>query len=336
MQSREFKNTSKINILKIRKRAFINANLQLIEDALVKSKIRLAASISRLRIGGSALTLDKLLPSHLRNTNDELLAFGWVNTIKIPTKLDFINEMKKLGFILSKKINNLYKNEFNFDPICPKVIILNDSSREILAKSNLVKNNCFIFLDKTLCLGAAALVRIIKLKKLCGPVVLTHTIAPRHTAYLISILGDIENTERLLVFDAGEKREEYDNYLKELGFKINEYKIFTEKYNEAPSFSEMERATVVLAAPNCSYTGLKDIVDLVIARGGDMELLEKLTNINDEQMERPRQLLAEQLSILKYALTKPNVQLLVYQTHSILPAETTEMVEQVINLLTII
>lgn len=103
-------------------------------------------------------------------------------------------------------------------------------------------------------------------------------------------------------------------------------------YITAPGFAELERATVVLATPPCSYTGLTNIVDLIVARGGDTELLESLTNVDDQaQLERPRKLLAEQMSCLKYTLMKPNVQLLIYEAHSTLPSETVEMLQQVVQ-----
>lgn len=72
------------------------------------------------------------------------------------------------------------------------------------------------------------------------------------------------------------------------------------------------------------------MVDLAVARGGDTKLLETLTEI-DIELEQPKTLLTEQLTTLKYALTRPNVQLLIYEAHSILPSETFEMVEQVVE-----
>lgn len=106
-----------------------------------------------------------------------------------------------------------------------------------------------------------------------------------------------------------------------------------------PATAELERATVVLAIPPCSYTGVRDIVDLAVARGGDVDLLETLTNCcagnedNDRnhEIEQLRTLMAEQMSTLKYALTRPNVQFLIYEAHTILPSETTEMVRQVVD-----
>ena len=102
------------------------------------------------------------------------------------------------------------------------------------------------------------------------------------------------------------------------------------RYVSPPASIELERATIVLATPQCSYTGIKDIVDLAVARGGDIALLESFTTV-DNELEQPQTLLADQLVTLKYALTKPNVQLLIYEVHTILPSETTEMVNQVVE-----
>lgn len=149
---------------------------------------------------------------------------------------------------------------------------------------------------------------------------------------MAGLLFDIQKAGRLLAFGAGSNYIEHEAYLGKLGIGKKICRVFAENYAHAPSFAEMERATVVLAAPPCSYTGLKDIVDLVVARGGDMKLLESFTNIDDlAQLEGPRDLLAEQMSSLKYALTRPNVQLLVYEAHSILPSETIQMLDQLVH-----
>lgn len=57
MQGRKFTNPSQIAQLEMRKSLFKEAGLLGIEESLLKIKTKLAASISRLRIGGSALTL---------------------------------------------------------------------------------------------------------------------------------------------------------------------------------------------------------------------------------------------------------------------------------------
>lgn len=115
--------------------------------------------------------------------------------------------------------------------------------------------------------------------------------------------------------------------------KIIEFGSFDDdfRYTSPPASFEIDRATVVLAAPPSSYVGVKDIVDLAVARGGDTKLLESLTSINYDDHSKTRAVLIEQLTTLKYALTRPNVQFLIYEVHTVLPSETTKMVEQVVD-----
>ncbi|KAJ8667976.1 hypothetical protein QAD02_009639 [Eretmocerus hayati] len=327
---------------------FAKADLVNIEQALLSMKTRLAASLTRLRIAGSALTLDELLPSHLRSSSSFdhisrneyqpsgycMTASGWVNSAKLPTRDLFITEMRKLGLRLCSRGSNpdtaeLMEDQYLFDTICPRLIHLHESAREKMATSRLVTENAFVFLDRSLCVGAASLVRIIRLGKMCGPVILTHPLAPKHTGYLAVLLADIENIGRLLVFSLGSGLEQHQAYLENLGVPKERFKLFAERYTEKPSTSELERATIVLAAPPSSNTGLRDVVDLAIARGGDMHLLETLTCPEPEQ---PRELLVEQMSTLRHALGKPNVQLLIYEVHTSLPSETSQMVQQAVQL----
>ncbi|KAL6423142.1 hypothetical protein ACFW04_010079 [Cataglyphis niger] len=339
MQGRKFTRRRDGNALETRNRIFKTFGLKNIEDALLTAKTHLAASISRLRIGGSALSLDELLPMHLRTaegvkwSDEGAIASGWVNTMKVADKDEFIKDMLRLKLQLCDdiRVTELNETDYIFDPICPKMINLHDKARERLAVSDLVRSHRFIFLDRSLCLGAATLAQAIRVARLCGPVILTHSIAPRHTGYLAGLLADIEDAGRLLVFGAGNHRCDYEAYLETLGVTLQQCRVFSEKYVSPPASIELERATVVLATPPCSYTGIRDIVDLAVARGGDIDLLESLTNDLTGEMKQPRALLAEQFATLKYALTRPNIQFLIYEVHTILPSETTEMIRQVIE-----
>ncbi|EFN79881.1 Pyruvate dehydrogenase E1 component subunit alpha, somatic form, mitochondrial [Harpegnathos saltator] len=258
------------------------------------------------------------------------IASGWINTMRVASKNEFVRDMSKLKLKLCNDIQELNRNDYVFDPICPKMINLHDKTRENLAVSDLVRDHRFVFLERSLCLGAATLAQAIRVARLCGPVVLTHSIAPRHSGYLAGLLADIEGAGRLLAFDAGDRRCEYENYLSTLGITLQQCRIYSEKYVSPPPSIELERATVVLATPPCSYTGIKDIVDLAVARGGDTGLLESLTS-DTAATKQPRALLAEQFSTLKYALTRPNIQFLIYEVHTILPSETTEMIQRVVE-----
>ncbi|XP_048515246.1 putative methyltransferase NSUN7 isoform X2 [Athalia rosae] len=336
MQGRKFGRRGEVNEVAARERAFEEAGLKDVEDALMGTRTRLAASVSRLRIGGSALNLGELLPQHLRTAEGVVwgenggVASGWVNTLKISGKREFVEAMTGLGLTLCSGCSSdeLGERTFAFDPMCPKVVNFHDAARETIAKSSLVRNHQFIFLERSLCSGAAALAQAVRTGHLCGPVVLTHAIAPRHTGYLAGLLADIDDAGRLLAFGTGHSRKEYENYLRNLGVTLQQCRVFSEAYTSPPPSAELERATIVLATPPCSYTGVRDAVDLAVARGGDTPLLETLTDV-DGAVRQPQVLLAEQLDTLRHALTRPNVQMLVYEVHSVLPAETSEMVEQV-------
>jgi len=80
-----------------------------------------------------------------------------------------------------------------------------------------------------LCLGAATLAQAIRVARLCGPVILTHSVAPRHTGYLAGLLADIEEAGRLLVFGVGDRCYEYETYLETLGVTLQQCRIFSEK-----------------------------------------------------------------------------------------------------------
>ncbi|XP_058790804.1 uncharacterized protein LOC131664006 isoform X2 [Phymastichus coffea] len=340
MQGRKFARLGSSTTIAMRNDALREAGLLEIEKALLDLKTRLAASLSRLRISGSALSLDELLPAHLRTAEgvtwgeEGAIASGWVNSAKLSSRRQFIEEMRKLGLNLClscSTANELEEDQYVFDPLCPKVVNLHEKAREKLAVSHLVKSHSFVFLERSLCVGAAALVQAIRAGRLCGPVILTHSLAPRHTGYLAELLADVEEAGRLLAFGLGDSRVQHQTYLERLGISLQQCKLFSERYTSAPPLPEVERATIVLATPPCSYTGVRDVVDLAIARGGDLTLLESLTSLEAESPQQPRTLLVEQMATLKYALTRPNVQLLVYEVHTLLPSETSEMIEQAVD-----
>lgn len=97
---------------------------------------------------------EQLLPAHLRTVEgvtwgeDGAIASGWVNTIKMSSKAQFVVEMAKLQLRLSadSEDTELDENHYVFDPLCPKVVNLHDKARERLAMSDLVTSHRFVFL----------------------------------------------------------------------------------------------------------------------------------------------------------------------------------------------
>lgn len=98
---------------------------------------------------------DELLPMHLRIAegiswaDEGAIASGWINTMKMTNKNEFVREMLKLKLALRDddvKPVELDENDYVFDSICPKMINLHDKARETLAVSNLVRDHRFVFL----------------------------------------------------------------------------------------------------------------------------------------------------------------------------------------------
>lgn len=101
------------------------------------------------------------------------------------------------------------------------------------------------------------------------------------------------------------------------------------RYTRVKKHEELNRASIVFATPPSSYIGLQNVIELAIAQAGNMKLLTLFTSLEDE-LKNPRDLLSEQLETLQYALTRPSVQVLLYEAHSILTTETSEMINQVV------
>ena len=86
-------------------------------------------------------------------------------------------------------------------------------------------------------MGAAALVQAIRVGRFYGPVILTHSLAPRHTGYLAGLLADIEHAGKLLVYGAGDRLCEYETYLKDVGVTLQRCRVSPQKYNVHFHFS---------------------------------------------------------------------------------------------------
>lgn len=71
---------------------------------------------------------------------------GFVNTLKIPNKTDFIEEMKQINMYLVENMEEMNEQSYIFDPICPKLIFLCEASLHRFSKSKIVQDFCFIFL----------------------------------------------------------------------------------------------------------------------------------------------------------------------------------------------
>jgi len=135
-----------------------------------------------------------------------------------------------------------------------------------------------------------------------------------------------------MAFSAGKRKLEYESYFMELGVK--NIIIFSDRLIDLPpDASYMEEVVAVFATPPNSYSAVSDPIDLVCSRGGDLTMLEVLTESDETQetQERVRGILEEQRRTLRFAMSRPQIQFVLYETHSELDAENSDMVNKTLR-----
>ncbi|KAL0272729.1 UNVERIFIED_CONTAM: hypothetical protein PYX00_005590 [Menopon gallinae] len=310
---------------------FNKIGLSPIEKDLWKAKVKLAASLARNRIKNNALRLNQLLPNHLRDERlvsaEETPITGWINTFKM-SKKQVCEKIESFGLKLQSKHETvLTKNDFRFDHLCPKLLLCHPIQRADLAQSVLVKDHTVILQDRAFCIGPAIIAKILSEIPLRGTIAQSHVNSPRTTAYLANILADNKRLDKMIAFGAGDKLFEYQTYLHDLG--VNNCEIYAQKFTEIhPEAAVLENLVAIFATPPNSCTGVTDPVDLICSRGGDMHMLNALTQT--EVTKSSCAFLEEQKDTLEYCMSLPQVQIILYETHSMAPEENLDMVNKMI------
>ncbi|RZF46255.1 hypothetical protein LSTR_LSTR013332 [Laodelphax striatellus] len=191
--------------------------------------------------------------------------------------------------------------------------------------------------ERTFCLGPASVAQLLVDLALTGVVAQTHVSSLVTVAYLANLLATNEKVDGLIVFGAGSRKELCEEYLQALGV--------TNTTVHAASFSELSAAdsdailanvVTVLATPPNTNSHVRDAVDLAVARGGDLLLLHQLTQetfhaSSQGHTQVMHTMLAEQRDTLRMSMSKPQIQFVVYETHSRYDLENSEMVVRVIT-----
>lgn len=118
--------------------------------------------------------------------------------------------------------------------------------------------------------------------------------------------------------------------------QVNNIRLFGDAFTSFPMESNRFRTVVgVFATPPNSFSAISDPIDLICSRGGDLSMLEVLTEseVSDEGKQRVGCILEEQLLTLTMSMSRPQVQFVLYQTHSIVNTENEEMVAHVLQVI---
>lgn len=164
-----------------------------------------------------------------------------------------------------------------------------------------------------------------------GDIIQTHLLSPRSCGYMCALLATIKKRHCYYVYGAGNKLNEYKKYIELL--KIDNLQMNAEYFRNAISSINFVNVVCVFLTPPNSYSAVKDPIDLICSRGGDLSILEMLTEteMNDSSKQRVTQILLEQSDCLKLSMSKPQIQFILYETYSIIGAENIEMVKNAIN-----
>ncbi|CAH1971250.1 unnamed protein product [Acanthoscelides obtectus] len=254
----------------------------------------------------------------------------WVNCYKVNDTQQLCKDIEsKFNLKMVVDSKELKEHTFVWDRHCPQIIGFHSSMRDKVAKSDFVKEHKLIVQDKSFCLGPATFYKLVVDLELTGSVIQSHVNSPRTTAYLATLLARNERIKRLMAFSAGNRKNEYERYFKDLG--MTNVVIFSDRLIDTPpDASYMEEVVAVFATPPNSYSAVVDPIDLVCSRGGDLSMLEVLTESGEtkEAKQRVSNILDEQKKTLRFAMSRPQIQFVLYETHSALDVENTRMVEK--------
>ncbi|XP_032594738.1 uncharacterized protein LOC6558914 [Drosophila grimshawi] len=318
-----------------------DAEVAEIAAVLWQHRIRLAASISRMRIAVGALRLSQLLPIHLQNEKVAIAAAnpvitGWINPFLVRNKAEADKLLIEMGFTVHGPDDEqpLLEQHCKWDNICPLVISIIPKDRGEFTKSSLMTKHRFIMQDKNFSYGPAIMSKLMDYYELYGDILQTHVDSPRSTAYLAALFYSVNRVNNFYVYGAGANLKEYRRYMETIG--VNNIRLFGDAFTSFPMESNRFRNVIgVFATPPNSFSAISDPIDLICSRGGDLSMLEVLTEseVSDDGRQRVGCILEEQLLTLTMSMSRPQIQFVLYQTHSIVNTENEDMVQHVIEVI---
>lgn len=191
---------------------------------------------------------------------------------------------------------------------------------------------CVDLQDRAFTIGPAVFSRLLEYFEVEGDIVQTHLSSPRSIAYLAALFQANFRVSDIIIFGAGQRIAEFNDYMNKLG--INNIRMRSENFGQVSIQSNiLERVVgVFITAPN-SYSAINDPIDLICSRGGDLSMLEVLTEseMSESGKERVAKILEEQRESLRLAMSRPQVQFILYGTHSMVETENQTMVQMAIE-----
>lgn len=220
-----------------------------------------------------------------------------------------------------------FPKSFRYDKVCPNFFFLwypRDKSEFL--QDAMIKENEIILQNKAFTVGPAIFAKLVNYFEIAGDILQTHILSPRSTAYLATLLLRNRFVGRLRVFGAGKNYKEYKAYFDRIG--ATNIQLYEESFL-GYSRNILEKTVAIYCTPPSSFSSILDPIELICSRGGDLKMLQFLSEseMTDDGQTRATKILREQRETLKSSMSKPQIQFILYETHSIVEAENEDMVQ---------
>lgn len=245
------------------------------------------------------------------------------------SKKEITQRLQAMGFKELKNFDDKSSPKtFRFDKLCPNFFFLwFPREKSEFSQDPLVLKSDIILQNKAFNIGPAIFSKLITYYGIPGDILQTHILSPRSTAYLASLLIRNKFVGKLRVFGAGHNFKEYQAYFDKIN--ATNIKLYEESFHTI-SRNILEKTVAIYCTPPSSFSSINDPIELICSRGGDLKMLQFLSEseMNEDGLTRATKILNEQRETLKSAMSKPQIQFILYETHSIVRAENEDMVEK--------
>lgn len=224
-----------------------------------------------------------------------------------------------------------YPKSFRFDKVCPNFFFLwFPREKSEFSGDALVTNTEVILQNKAFSVGPATFAKLMTYYEIPGDILQTHILSPRSTAYLATLLMRNRFVGKFRVFGAGSNFKKYQEYFDSVG--VTNVKLYEENFL---GFTRniLEKTVAIYCTPPSSFSSISDPIELICSTGGDLQMVSFLSEseMNDDGQLRAAKVLQEQRQALKSAMSKPQIQFILYETHSVVEAENEEMVRRAVE-----
>uniref|UniRef100_A0AAY4EDU9 SAM-dependent MTase RsmB/NOP-type domain-containing protein n=1 Tax=Denticeps clupeoides TaxID=299321 RepID=A0AAY4EDU9_9TELE len=292
-----------------------------VEEHLLRSKTRLAASLARCRIKHNLVTIDTILPDSVREMQVRASCqpiYAWVNTLKT-SLAEVCDLLKTEGFSQVTSVGRLERRSFCHDRNCQDLLVFTPQQKAELSRTKLLSQYKLLIQDKSCCLGPCA-VRPLLVPE--GDVLMAGSFSALTVAHVAAIAASFQ-----VLVCGGEQQaargKEMQETLNNVGCR--NVKLIPEDFISLDVCDvRVQKVHLVLLMPQCSVSAVCNPVEYLLQENGDIDLLRDLSqgSISRGILDS---LVSQQKNLVNHALRFPKVQAVVYSTCSVYPDENEEL-----------